>query len=76
MWLASTAGGHVVLFLVTFSIPMGIWSLSNNNWPNPLTSEFAREFLLADVFLGVAAGLAIWNFVTKPIASRLGKLRK
>jgi hypothetical protein len=74
-WLASTAFGHVVLLFVTCSVPFGLWSLSVNDWPNPITSAFAREFLLVDLLLGIAVGLIIWKFVTKPIAARMGKLR-
>lgn len=75
LWLASTAFGNVVLFVVLFSVPIGLWSLSINDWPSPVTSSFAREFLLVDFLLGIAVGLLIRIFVTKPIASRRGKIR-
>jgi uncharacterized ion transporter superfamily protein YfcC len=73
IWLSSSGLGHMVLFLMVFSIPLGIWSLSVNDWPNPMKDRFAIQFLAIDAILGAVVGLAIWNFVTKPFIARRRK---
>ncbi len=72
-WCVSSLVGHVVLFVLTFSIPMLIAGLTLNYVEGTLTWDWAPYIALYSVLGGFAVAVIIWFAITAPLLRRRGR---
>ena len=69
-WARGSLIGHVVVFELFFSIPMGIGALVTNYVQGALTLAWAVNVLVASAVLGGVLALAFRYLVTLPFIKR------
>jgi hypothetical protein len=71
-WCVSSLPGHIVLFALTFSVPMLIAGLTLNYMDGTLTWDWAPYIALYCALGGFAVAVVIWFVLTSPLLRRRG----
>jgi hypothetical protein len=72
-WCVSSLPGHIVLFTLTFSVPMLIAGMTLNYMDGTLTWDWAPYIALYSALGGFAAAVVIWFVLTAPLLRRRGR---
>ena len=71
-WCALSLLGHIVLFALTFTVPMLVAGLTLNYVEGTLTWDWVPYIALYSVLGGFAMAVIIWFVVTSPLLRRKG----
>jgi hypothetical protein len=69
-WASTSLIGHVVLFELTFSIPMSFLMIYLNYVEGTLTASWALWLFFVSALLGSVGAGAIWYTITLPLIKR------